>query len=743
MKRVKLLTCSVLAVLAAMLLTGCQWNDNPVRTSLEVEQTDLTLQVGESATRAASTQSKDYEFIYTSSNPAVATVDQNGKVTALTVGETTITVTMPETKVGWYAAATREYKVFVKKVSAAALADVDKTTPLTLVAAENGKITVTFNNGVTLKNDIKYTINGGAEQTIAKNTSGAYDITVKKGDVVQLYSLNSSLGGSAVAGARGGTRAVDSGAKYINIRPSMKTEIYGNVMSLLKGKDNLEGATAIEAPNAFYGLFAGAENLVNSADRLLVLPATTLKEGCYDNMFSGCKGIEKAPVLPAPKLEKGCYQEMFFDCSKLNSVKCLASDVAASDALKDFLKGAGTAAEKTPVIETATPLPAGTVPSNFTEAKAVTGIKLSETTLEMTVSDTKPLTATLTPAEATNKTLEWTSSNPAVATVLGDATDNTKATVTAVGAGSATITCSTPDGSVKATCAVTVAAPQQEEDVNLVVSTNGNVTWTEGSYIVEGSDVIIDGTVTIDGSVNLTLKAGAKLTVKNGIKDLNYGSGTINIYGEGEGSNLGHLIVESLGDNDDSDGTPIIIGGMYIFGGFIESIATNGGFGYGIETSSGSISMYGGKVVAAGNGSAGIESAGAVMIFNGLLTATGGSYGSGISAQGSIGFYGGSTTAVSGSEGGSSVSAVSVFISSTAASLNLTYPAAAGDKLTDFIQVSVSDESSSLYIDDINIKDDWNGVDASSDFNTYITNNPAWSWNSTAKTLTFTPTPSE
>ena len=31
--------------------------------------------------------------------------------------------------------------------------------------------------------------------------------------------------------------AVDSGAKYINIKPSMKTEIYGNVMSLLKDKE--------------------------------------------------------------------------------------------------------------------------------------------------------------------------------------------------------------------------------------------------------------------------------------------------------------------------------------------------------------------------------------------------------------------------------------------------------------------------------------------------------------------------
>ena len=138
---------------------------------------------------------------------------------------------------------------------------VDKATPLTFLPLDDGKITVTFYNGITLAGDIHFTINDGQEQTIAKNTAGAYDIQAKKGDVVQLYSINTSLGGGAVAGTRGGTRAIDEGAKYINIRPSMKTEIFGNVMSLLKGKDNLEGATAIEAKNAFYGLFAGAENL--------------------------------------------------------------------------------------------------------------------------------------------------------------------------------------------------------------------------------------------------------------------------------------------------------------------------------------------------------------------------------------------------------------------------------------------------------------------------------------------------
>ena len=309
-----------------------------------------------------------------------------------------------------------------------------------------------------------YTINNGAEQTIAKNTSGAYDITVKKGDVVQLYSLNSSLGGSAVAGARGTTRAVDSGAKYINIRPSMKTEIYGNVMSLLKGKDNLESATTIEANNAFYGLFAGADKLVNNTERLLVLPATTLTEGCYDNMFSGCKGIEKAPELPAPKLEKGCYQEMFYDCAKLNHVKCLATDIKAENSTKDWLGKAGTEATGEKVLESAVPMTANSddgVPTAWTAAIVVTSVTLDKTELALTVGDAAvQLKATVAPDNATDKTVTWSIDKTSVATV--DATGK----VTAVAEGTATITAKAGDKT--ATCKVTVTAPAPAPGMNAI-----------------------------------------------------------------------------------------------------------------------------------------------------------------------------------------------------------------------------------------------------------------------------------
>ena len=522
----------MLAMLAVLLLTGCywnHWNDNPVRTSLEIESTDLVLSVGESVTRSATTESRDYEFTYTSSNPAVATVDQNGKVTAMSEGTAIITVSMPETLKGWYAAASRQYKVIVKNPSAEQLANVDKATPLTLAAQADGKITVTFNNGITLANDIHYTVNGGAEQSIAKDTKGAYDIELKKGDVVQLYSINTSLGGGAVAGARGGTRAVDDGAKYINIRPSMKTEIFGNVMSLLKGKDNLESATALEAKNAFYGLFAGADKLVNNDERLLVLPSTTLTEGCYQDMFNGCKGIEKAPELPAPKLEKNCYQEMFYDCAKLNHVKCLATDIKAENSTKDWLGKAGTEATGTKVLETLvdmTPNSDDGVPTSWTAAIVVTSVTLDKTELALTVGDAAvQLKATVAPDNATDKTVTWSIDKTSVATV--DATGK----VTAVAEGTATITAKAGDKT--ATCKVTVkaavvavtsvkldktelaltvgdAAAQLTATVAPDNATDKTVTWSIDKTSVATVDATGKVTAVAEGEATITAKAGDK-----------------------------------------------------------------------------------------------------------------------------------------------------------------------------------------------------------------------------------------
>ena len=84
---------------------------------------------------------------------------------------------------------------------------------------------------------------------------------------------------------------------------------------------------------------------------------------------------------------------------------------------------------------------------------AVTGITLSQTSLSLEVGKTATLTATVQPSDATDKTVSWSSSNSAVATV------SSSGVVTAVKEGSATITASA--GGKQATCTVTVKAKKE------------------------------------------------------------------------------------------------------------------------------------------------------------------------------------------------------------------------------------------------------------------------------------------
>lgn len=80
----------------------------------------------------------------------------------------------------------------------------------------------------------------------------------------------------------------------------------------------------------------------------------------------------------------------------------------------------------------------------------VTGVTLDKTSLTLTEGETETLKATVAPDNATDKSITWSSSNASVATV--DASGK----VTAVSAGTATITVKTTDGGKTADCAVTV-----------------------------------------------------------------------------------------------------------------------------------------------------------------------------------------------------------------------------------------------------------------------------------------------
>ncbi len=82
---------------------------------------------------------------------------------------------------------------------------------------------------------------------------------------------------------------------------------------------------------------------------------------------------------------------------------------------------------------------------------AVTGVSVSPATVTVGLGTTQQLNAAIAPANATNQNVTWTSSNTAVATV------NASGLVTAVAAGTATITVKTVDGNKTVTSAITVA----------------------------------------------------------------------------------------------------------------------------------------------------------------------------------------------------------------------------------------------------------------------------------------------
>ena len=81
---------------------------------------------------------------------------------------------------------------------------------------------------------------------------------------------------------------------------------------------------------------------------------------------------------------------------------------------------------------------------------AVTGVTLNKTTLTLEAGASETLTATITPADATNQKVSWKSSKEAVATV------DANGKVTGVKAGEAVITVTTEDGKKTNTCKVTV-----------------------------------------------------------------------------------------------------------------------------------------------------------------------------------------------------------------------------------------------------------------------------------------------
>lgn len=156
-----------------------------------------------------------------------------------------------------------------------------------------------------------------------------------------------------------------------------------------------------------------------------------------------------------------------------------------------------------------------------------TSISVDKTDAKLYVGNTLQLTANIQPANATDKSVVWSSSNPAVATV------SASGLVTAAGKGTATITATTVNGH-SAVCKVTVA-PANPEKITLGVTSlklyvgesktvtatlepadvqNKTVTWTSSNPSVASVDAQGSVTAKAAGTATVTARTANNLTAE-------------------------------------------------------------------------------------------------------------------------------------------------------------------------------------------------------------------------------------
>lgn len=103
--------------------------------------------------------------------------------------------------------------------------------------------------------------------------------------------------------------------------------VFSDCVGLYYAHKLLLPATTL-SQGCYTGLFIRCSNLLTAP----ALPATTLVQECYQNMFLETN-ITTAPVLPAPTLAVKSYRQMFKGCSSLSYVECLATNISATNCL--------------------------------------------------------------------------------------------------------------------------------------------------------------------------------------------------------------------------------------------------------------------------------------------------------------------------------------------------------------------------------------------------------------------------
>ena len=389
----RLLQASLMCCLA-VLFTACDdifaSEDNPTPAYLSMSDKPVTLKVGDTYRRKAiSVTTAVVE--YTSSKTDVATVDNEGLVTAKAEGTTTITATATgyssQNGKKIYQPASVSYVVTVTPAASATITNPPVATPGDIAAcSETALVTAGVADGGTMMYEVTTTntkpaTTEGFGATIptaanlgvgtyyvwyyAKGNTGYNDSEIAASAVevtvvptkstpltVEAITAGTITVNSPKAGMQyslnGGTKTAVSG--NISVSAGDKVAFYGNGISITSYNGTKIGGDGDGFKCKVYGNimslvdetgFATATTLTGGTPFAflfdgnakltdasgLLLPATTLTGYCYYDMFRGCTSLTAAPELPATTLTAYCYYGMFNGCTSLTA----APELPATD----------------------------------------------------------------------------------------------------------------------------------------------------------------------------------------------------------------------------------------------------------------------------------------------------------------------------------------------------------------------------------------------------------------------------